>query len=98
MSATERVVLLMTKPQKAALSRRASAMNVSVSEYLRQAALGESSEMQPLKDMMAAAEESIDRANAALDVTFANMAARAARRAASTQPAPPAKRKATRHG
>ncbi|MDR2012590.1 MAG: hypothetical protein LBQ20_06035 [Rhodanobacter sp.] len=80
MSATERVVLLMSKPQKDALNKRAMAMNVSVSEYIRQAALGESSELLALQEMMRTAEHSIKRAHAALDTTFANMAARAARR------------------
>jgi uncharacterized protein (DUF1778 family) len=84
MSATERVVLLMTKPQKDALNKRATAMNVSVSEYVRQATLGESSELMALQEMIRAAERSIKRAHAALDTTFANMAARAARRSAES--------------
>jgi uncharacterized protein (DUF1778 family) len=77
MIASERLAILVTPAQKKAMVQRAAAADLTLSEYVRQAALGE---LPPgLEELVEMVEESTRRANAALDDAFGRIEASRAR-------------------
>lgn len=67
MSATQRVVILLSEGQKAELARRAANERVSVSDYVRHRVFDDQAELAELVSQLNA---STDRANNALDKLF----------------------------
>lgn len=70
MASTERVVVLMTPDQKAAVTRRAQAAGLSVGEYVRRRALDDDPVVVALLGELAASTAVV---NAALDATMARL-------------------------